>query len=155
MCAHKILLILDINRNAIKLALTIPLLIILPGYVLSHTYAQIQHTEIQLHKDVCQSALLITMLMYAMILYYVYKFVLKVGMQMIILNIVLPFVQAPIRHMGQILQINVSKSAPCINMPKIIQECACLIVLMDLLLITMFEYALLNVLPPQISMAKQ
>lgn len=155
MYALKILLISATNRNVIKLALTTPLLIILPDCVLSHTYAQIQHTETQLHKDVCQSALSITMLMYGMILYCASKFALKVGMQMIILNIVLLFAQAPIRLMGLILQINVLKFVPCINMPKIIQECACLIVLMDLLLTIMFESASLNVLLPQISMVRQ
>lgn len=56
--------------------------------------------------------------------------------------------------MGQILQINVYKFVQLDNMLRIQQECVCLTVQMDLLLIIMSEFVLLLAQQHQIYMGK-
>lgn len=89
------------------------------------------------------SALTTTTQMSVMILFYVYKCVLKVGMLMMKANIVLLNVHFLIKLMGRILPINVLRSVLLANMLRMIPECVCIIVLGEALLIIMLEFVLL------------
>lgn len=124
-------------------------------YVFNLQTVQTIHMEILLLRHVLLFALLITMLMFVMIQRCVYKFVHKAGTLMILLNNVSKNVLKLIKLTVLMIQINVFRFVHMVSMPKMIQECVCMIAQMDHLLIIMYEFVLQFVQLLQIFMDNQ